>query len=217
MSGVALQRSRWRADVQPGDILSAENWRTLAAVETSVAAANRAVEAAEAEAKQLRDRAHAEGYAEGRAAGLESVTEELTRLAALSTSLRAGVEREAIALAQTVVKRLMSELDESSVLPRLIEDAVGACDKGSAISVTVNPAMMSIAQAKLERLSQSADVNLPIALRGDEQVGSDACVVESSAGRVEASWARQIAAVERAFQSLAEDEPADPERRSRYA
>jgi flagellar assembly protein FliH len=176
-------------------------------------AAARLIAQASVEADSIRELARAEGYEQGRAAGIQQGSAEIVGAAAALgaaangvESLRAEVaeaaEMDAIELALMLAGKILAGAFQ--VRPELVVEVVqGALRRLSdrrRVTVLVNPADLDVVRAALgEITAQGSGVEL-CDLQSDERVRVGSAIVRTAEGEVDASVHTQL---ERAREAIA--------------
>jgi flagellar biosynthesis/type III secretory pathway protein FliH len=163
------------------------------------------LQAAQEEAAAIRERAYAEGFAQGRADGAEAVCAELApgaqALAAALDAARAEherraeqLERDAVELALRVAEKVVAGALE--VAPERVLDAVAGALRGIVerehVVVLVNPEDEGLVRAALEGVDVQAD----------RRVARSGAVVRTADGEVDAT---PQAKLERAREAVARE------------
>lgn len=152
--------------------------------------------AREAALATARDEGFAAGYAEGRAAGEESITEELVRLVEADAA-RAERQRTDLArLAIEVVRRIAGAVGSPEFVARIAAQATAEVAPDAFATIRVHP---DAADRTSERLAGLRHV----AVEGDTTLAPFDCVVETALGRTRAGLETQIALLERAWRPVA--------------
>jgi len=168
-------------------------------------AAAKELAAAVLEAEQIRARAREEGFAAGRAEGLEQGRADAgSAAAALAQALRElgevrdeaaeAVERDAIELALSLAGKIV--LASLQVRPELVVEVVqGALRRVAgqrAISILVNPADLETVRAALGDLHGQSAALEQWDLQGDSRVPAGGAVVRTPQGEIDASVQTQL-------------------------
>jgi flagellar assembly protein FliH len=160
---------------------------------------------ASAEAQELRERARAEGFEAGRAAGLEHGAGEIAAAAGVFTAAVRGVEslrdelavdleKSAIELALTLAGKILAGALEAH--PELVVDVVQGALRRIAdrqrITVLVNPGDLErVREAVGSITSQGSGVEL-CEILSEERVMLGGALVRTSAGEIDASVHTQL-------------------------
>ncbi len=168
--------------------------------------AGRIVDEARAEAASIRDKARAEG----REAGLA----EASALVALARALRAraldAARDDVVELAVDLARRVIGA--ELALRPEAVADvcahALRLARRARDVVVRVHPDDLAAVTAARPALLEAAGRSGGVAFQSDPDVGRGGCIVESELGRVDARLEPQLAAIEQALRSAADDEVA---------
>jgi len=160
---------------------------------------------ARAEAEEIRERARAEGFEQGQAAGREHGAAEIASavdalehalhgLAELRESAVAELERDAIELALALAEKILAGALQSR--PQLVVDVVQGALRRLAdrrrITVLVNPRDLEPVQAAIGRITaQGSGVELCEVL-AEERVRSGGAIVRTAEGEIDASVHTQL-------------------------
>lgn len=136
--------------------------------------------------------AYAKGYAEGRAAGAIEAT-RLVRDTALGVDrYLAKLEGEIGALALSIVRRMVGDLDRADLVARAAAQAVAEFRQEKTIKVTVHPAAADRISRALAGLTHSNGATVTV--EADPALDQGACIVASDFAVVDASIETQLQA-----------------------
>jgi type III secretion protein L len=143
--------------------------------------------------------AYAKGYAEGRAAGAADAS-QLVRDTALGVDrYLAGLESEIGALALSVVRRVLGDLDVADLVARVAAEALAEFRQEKAIKVTVHPVAANRVSTALAALTRGGDA--VVTVESDPALDHGACIVASDFAVVDASIDVQLRAFAAGFAS----------------
>ncbi len=160
--------------------------------------------AARAEATSTLEAARQEGYAAGRADARDEVAGTLAALAEAARAIDAHRERverdaegEAVALAVEIAARLVRA--EVTVRPERVIEVVRAAirraaDRG-ALTALVNPADLAACRDAAPRILEEMGGIGRLDVVEDPRVGAGSCILQTSAGDVDATFESQLARV----------------------
>jgi flagellar biosynthesis/type III secretory pathway protein FliH len=157
---------------------------------------------AQADADAIRRRAHEEGLADGREAGMAQVTECLVAARADAEQLRASAGDGALALAHRMAEKIVCQtIDQNpEVLGNILGEAMARSRiRGGAVVLRVHPDDLPSVEASRARWTARAETLDGIRVVVDDAVGRYGCVVETSVGRLDARLATQLQAFENAL------------------
>lgn len=160
---------------------------------------------AEAEAEQIRERAHAEGFAAGRAegvreglAGIESATSAIAAAAdgihATREEIVDGLEHDAVELALALAGKIVSGSLEAQ--PQRVLDVIRGALRHIAdrrrIAVLVDPEDLEVVTAAIEQVSAQAGGIELCEVQAERRVGRGGAIVRTSEGEVDACVDTQL-------------------------
>jgi flagellar assembly protein FliH len=165
----------------------------------------RMIAQAHVEAERIRELARAEGFEEGRAAGLaQSASEVSGALAALGeaaqgidalrTETAEAVEVDAIELALTLAGKILAGAFQArpELVVEVVQGALRRLNDRRRITVLVNPADLEVVRAAIGELTkQGSGVDL-CEVQSDERVGAGSAIVRTAEGEVDASVHTQL-------------------------
>jgi len=163
---------------------------------------------AEAERERIEREAHQRGFAEGKALGKEQAAAELApvldrlgrslvSLSSLRGRIRKDAEKELLALAIAVARRVVHReltLDPES-MGGLIKVALEKLQAREACRVRVNPAQEEAVRASLDRFSTAHKIEVVT----DTSLQSGDLLFETAHGTLDASIEAQLREIERGF------------------
>jgi type III secretion protein L len=157
-----------------------------------LAAVREAADKVEDNARSTYAAAYAKGYAEGRAAGAIEAT-RLVRDTTLGVDrYLAKLESEIGALALSVVRRVLGDLDRADLVARAAAQAVAEFRQEKSIKVTVHPAAADRVSKALAGLTQCNGATVMV--EADPALDEGACIVASDFAAVDASIETQLQA-----------------------
>jgi flagellar assembly protein FliH len=176
-------------------------------------AAARALAQARAEAERIRELARAEGYEQGRAAGIQQGSAEIAAAAAALGAAVGGVEAlraevaeaaemDAIELALMLAGKILAGAFQArpELVVEIVQGALRRLSDRRRVTVLVNPADLDVVRAAIgEITAQGSGVEL-CDLQSDERVGAGGAIVRTAEGEVDASVPTQL---ERAREAIA--------------
>ena len=176
-------------------------------------AAARLLAQARAEAERIRELARAEGYEQGRAAGIRQSSAEIAAAAAALGDAAAGVEAlraevaeaaetDAIELALMLAGKILAGAFQArpELVVEVVQGALRRLSDRRRVTVLVNPSDLDVVREALgEIAAQGSGVEL-CDLQSDERVGAGSAIVRTAEGEVDASVHTQL---ERAREAIA--------------
>jgi type III secretion system HrpE/YscL family protein len=184
--------------------------RRIEAAEFNAAERARAIVAeAEARARELlegaqeeRERIRADAAEQGRAEGLARAGATLVAAAAARDRRLAGAEREVVALALDVARKVLGRelAQDPGAVADLAAQALAVARDRREVTLRVNPADADAIRAAAGRLGALLARAPGLDVREDPTVERGGAVVETEAGRVDARVEAQLAALARAIE-----------------
>jgi flagellar assembly protein FliH len=168
-------------------------------------AAARMIAHASAEAERIRELARAEGYEQGRAAGREQGSAEVSSVAAalgeaasgireLRVEVAEAVETDAIELALMLAGKILAGAFQArpELVVEVVQGALRRLSDRRRITVLVNPADLEDVRAAIGELTaQGSGVEL-CDVQSDERVSVGSAIVRTAEGEVDASVHTQL-------------------------
>ena len=172
--------------------------RARAIVAEAEARARELLEAAQAE----RERIRADAAEQGRAEGLARAGATLVAAAAARDRRLAGAEREVVALALDVARKVLGRelAQDRSAVADLAAQALAVARDRREVTLRVNPEDADAIRAAAGRLGALLARAPGLDVREDPTVERGGAVVETEAGRVDARVEAQLAALARAIE-----------------
>jgi type III secretion protein L len=190
---------------EEGRRIEAEVYEAGERARAVVAKAEADAAALRASAEADRDRLRAEAIEAGRAEGLARAAAALASAARERDRRLAAVERELLALAVDVARKILGRellLDPAAVVG-IAREALAAARGRRELTLCVNPADAGALRAAEGALAGAVAPFAGLAIREDAAVPPGSVVVETEAGLVDARLETQLAAVLRALEEAA--------------
>ncbi len=160
---------------------------------------------AQADAGEIRERARADGHAEGLAAGhaegaeemrqaLDALAEVLASIEALRLEVAENVERDAIELALALAGKVLSatlEIRPDSVVD-VVQGALRRVAGARGLSILVHPTDLEVVQSALGELGPRAGSLAPIDVQADQRVARGGALVRTTEGEIDVRVATQL-------------------------
>lgn len=195
-----------RASRQDDEISTARS-RAARSLLTARTQARAIMEAAQMGAQAQADDALRAGWEQGYAAGLEQARQDqatmLARLGALVSDAAVAHEEAVrnvdesvvaltLALARVVVRHEV-RADPGTILD-VARGALGEMAAGAVVVLRVHPADVALLEARIEHLGlpSGCPLGADVTVRADETISPGGCLIESGAGRVDATLDRQL-------------------------
>jgi len=173
-------------------------------VREMIAAAEERARAILSGAEAARERIRAEAVEAGRGEGLARTAAALAGAAVARDRRLAAAEREVVALALAVARKVLGHelAGGSPAVAELAARALAEARERRHVLLRVNPADGAAVRAAEGRLAAILR-HAPLAVREDPAVAPGAAVVETEAGRVDASVETQLELLARALEEAA--------------
>jgi len=156
------------------------------------------LEETEEQLNLARQRAHDEGYAAGKAAGLqagrEEIAGELTTLMAAAYQQRLALQGSVARLAIQVVRKVAGEIGATEIVAGLAQTAAGELASGTSLRLWVHPTVVESVRA---RLNSATEANaLHVEIRADETLDPFDCTLSTDCGETVAGLDDQLKRLE---------------------
>ena len=146
-------------------------------------------------AKSIRERAFAQGYAEGSAAAKAASARYLLDAQHAAQEFVGASQQRIVALSLGILGRIAPRLGQSELVSAMVLEALNAVTGEQSLRVYVAPEAVAATEAVLaEWQKEHARIEAP-RVTADPTLEAFGCVVESELGRIEAGLAAQLAAV----------------------
>ena len=173
----------------------------------------------EVERKRLEEEARQAGYRDGLAMGEEKGMEEARshivqarQVLGLakddSLTYLADAERTILGLALEVAKKIIKkELDQDKEqFLEVVKTAIKEAREAKEVRLSINPGCYELLLSHKEELQAVFPNDARLYILPDEELGEGACMIESSAGRVDASVDSQLSEIKRKLFEILEGE-----------
>jgi len=171
-------------------------WQDAAGVvDGARAEAARILATAQAEREAERARGHAEGREEAQLEASEGMLEQVAR----TVDFYAQVEERLADLVLAAVQRVVADFDDRARALAVVKGALGVVRNQKQVLLRVAPAQHDAVRAATNELLTAFPGVGYIDIVADARLATDACIVETEIGVVEASIDGQLQAMRRAF------------------
>lgn len=203
------------APVTRGKVLRQDDLKNAAEASALVREAQAEAARVKAKARDILARVEEEaakareaGFAEGRDAGLASVTELLAQAHHHKDQMIRGFEKDVIRLVYDIAEKIIGrDLEErEGAVVDLICKALQVAT-GHNIIILVNPEDLDQVKKRQAQVVQSLDASRSIQIRASEKVAPRGCLIETEIGTIDAQLATQLEAIKRAL-GLNDEAPA---------
>jgi flagellar biosynthesis/type III secretory pathway protein FliH len=156
-------------------------------------------------AKSIRERAFAQGYAEGSAQAKAATARYLLEAQHAAQEFVVASQQRIVALSLGILARIAPRLGQSELVSAMVLEALNAVTAEQSLRVYVAPEAVAATEAVLaEWQREHARIDAP-RVTADPNLEAFGCVVESELGRIEAGLTAQLAAVRDALTTVVGD------------
>ena len=147
------------------------------------------------------EKAKKDGYNAGREEGLATVTEQLTRLAAVREKFYSNAEGEIIKLVMQIAEKIIGKIvrENESAVKSIVHQAIEA-SLGERITVRLNPDDHKIITSDEFEFRDVLDRTKRIVFKEDDMIKRGGCVVETEVGTIDARLETQLKAIKKALE-----------------
>jgi type III secretion protein L len=150
---------------------------------------------AQESAKSIRERAFAQGHAEGSAAAQAASARYLLEAQHAAQEFVVASQQRIVALSLGILARIAPRLGQSELVSALVLEALNAVTGEQSLRVYVAPEAVAATEAVLAQWQREhARIEAP-RVTADPSLEAFGCVVESELGRIEAGLTAQLTAV----------------------
>jgi type III secretion protein L len=157
-----------------------------------LAAARSAAQQIDDTARQAHATEFVRGYAEGRSEGASEASRLICETTLKIDRYLAKLERELAALALTVVRRVLGEMDVGDLVARATSQVLDDFGRAQWLKVTVHPVAVDQVRTAVSRLT--AGIVATVTVEADPALNEGACVIASDFAVVDASIETQLQA-----------------------
>lgn len=142
------------------------------------------------------------GYQEGREAARLEQTKNMIEIVTQTVDYFARVEAQMVDLVMEAVRRIINEYDDREKVIKVVRNALTLVRNQKKIIIKVYPDKITAMREQLENIKEIYPSIEQIEIIGDPQIASDACIVISDIGQVQASMSGQIDALRSSFEQV---------------
>ncbi|MCL6471320.1 MAG: hypothetical protein K6T91_00700 [Firmicutes bacterium] len=198
-------------DFQTGKTLAAESTAAAGVIEDSVTRASLIIEEAERRVRQIEHEAYQKGYQEGLDSARAEISKALDTIISIAKQAAEekwrvinSVEENIVNLAVEIAEKIVCE--QVTVDPRVIVNvarkALMVAAEREHIEIRVSPDDLEIMRAHKDELMSIADRIEKIEIIADRRIKRGGCILETSAGNVDARVQSQLYQVEQALRGV---------------
>ena len=142
------------------------------------------------------------GYLEGREAARLEQTKNMIEIVTQTVDYFARVEAQMVDLVMDSVRRIINEYDDREKVIKVVRNVLTLVRNQKQIIIQVYPDKITAVREQLENIKEIFPNIDQIEIIGDPQIASDACIIISDIGQVEASMSGQIDALRSSFEQV---------------
>lgn len=192
-----------QAHVAPGTcVLRADEVGAWAHAEAMLAAARAQADAIVAGAQDAFEQERQRGYTEGLAEARMEQAEKMIDTVSRTVDYFAKVETEMVALVMASVRKIMGDFDDQQRVVIAVKSALSVVRNQKQMTLRVHPQQVEAVRAHINELLAAYPGVGYLDIVPDGRLTSEACILESEIGMVEASVEGQITALQGAFQKV---------------
>lgn len=192
-----------RAHLAPGTrILRAAEVGAWADAEALVASAHARADAIVAGAEEALENERRRGYEQGLAEARLEQAEKMIDTVSRTVDYFAKVETEVVKLVMASVRKIMGDFDDRERVVIAVKSALSVVRNQKQMTLRVHPLQVDALREHVNELLAAYPGVGYLDIVGDGRLSSEACILESEIGMVEASIEGQIAALQSAFQKV---------------
>lgn len=152
-------------------------------------------------AREVQDAERARGYAEGRAEGLTSAAEIITRTTLGADAFLSEASGQIADLAVDIARRVLGEMAPQERIAKAAAHAIGDFRRERTLRMAVHPeSLEAVRKAVTDRLAE-AGADMQIQFETDPGLARDTCIVRSAFAEVEISIEAQLACIAKALRN----------------
>lgn len=198
-------------------IVKAGEQRSLFEARELIDAAAARAEQIIGEAQGAYDAERERGFKEGMEAARLEQAEKMIENVGRAIDYFARVERDAIALVMTGVRKIIGDFSDADKVVIVVRGALAAVRNQKQITLRLHPDDAGAVRQRIDEILSYFPAIGFIDVIADGRVGTAACILETDIGLVETSLEGQLIALQQAFQTVLGDraDRPDPSDRSR--
>ncbi|WP_163266868.1 type III secretion system stator protein SctL [Chelativorans alearense] len=158
-------------------------------------AARREARRIEESARQAYAREYAQGYEDGKAEGQAEAARLVNETMVKVDRYLGGVEKDVVALALDVVRRVLGDMDLNERIATAARKAVADIRRAKYIRVTVHPDAVAAVKGELVALAEEGSLGTTLEVDGDGTLVPQACIVATDLTVFDASIEAQLEAL----------------------
>ncbi|WP_051610018.1 HrpE/YscL family type III secretion apparatus protein [Terasakiella pusilla] len=193
------------AAVEDQKILKASDYATLLE-------ANAVLDAAKAEAEQIRKEAESlyesekqRGYEDGLFEAKMEMTEQMITTVEQTVEYLASVEQDIVNIVTEALEKVVTGIDAHDLIVKVVRNALQVVRSEKKVSVRVAPQNVEVLNDKLNEILALYPAILELQVQPDSRLNDQGCIIESPIGIVDASLDGQLDALKMAFQKAIGD------------
>ena len=183
-------------------IVRRDELATLAQAQNLVNLAQQQAQAIVAQAQTAFEAKCQEGYASGLAQAKMEQAQDMIETVGRTVDYFAQVESEIVTLVMGAVRKIMDDFDDEQRILMVVRNALSVVRNQKQMTLRVYPGQIDHVRKHINDLLASYPGVGYLDIVPDARLATDACILESEIGLVEASITGQITALEQAFQKV---------------
>lgn len=194
---------RLQAQWPPGTrILKAKDVASWTQAEGLLQAAQEQADALLLNARQVLEEHKAQGFAEGMAQARMEQAEKMLDTVDRTISYFSQVEGDMVDLVMSAMRKIMADFDDEARVLAVVKNALAVVRNQKQMTLRLPPDRVELVRAHINDLLAAYPGVGYLDIVADARLKSDACILESEIGLVEASIEGQLAALENAFRKV---------------
>ncbi len=203
-------RRRLAVELDPAArIVRAADLATWFDAEQAIAAAQSQADQIVADARATLESERQRGYAEGKERARREAAQHMAEQLLRTKEYFSRVEDRLVDLVMQATRRIVEGYSDPERVVHTVRNALALVRNQKHMTVRLNPAQVDHVRARVDELLVGYPGVELFDVVADANVGSDACVLESDIGIVEASTDGQLAALQAALRNALGAGPAD--------
>jgi type III secretion protein L len=176
-------------------VIKAEDAWVIKTASEALAAGNARRKAIESAALAAFEAEQRRGYLEGKEQAKLEQSENMIDIISRTVDYFARVESQMVDLVLEAVRRIINDFDDRQKIEKVVENCLSLIRNQQQIMIKVHPDRVMEVREDVHNFRRKFPAIEQIEVVPDSQLATDACIIESDIGRVEASLSGQIEAL----------------------